>query len=67
MLNGALALRVLTLSNQSLHLEYLKMQTKLDDFDVCVVTEKMVSDRWFSLIFAQVGEISLLYLPHWLK
>ncbi|KAI1062376.1 hypothetical protein LB506_006151 [Fusarium annulatum] len=53
MLNGALALRVLTLSNQSLHLEYLKMQTKLDDFDVCVVTEKMVSDRWFSLIFAQ--------------
>ncbi|KAI1034424.1 hypothetical protein LB504_004700 [Fusarium proliferatum] len=37
----------------SLRLEYLKMQTKLDDFDVCVVTEKMVSDRWFSLIFAQ--------------
>lgn len=67
MLNGALALRVLTLSNQSLHLESLKMQTKLDDFDVCVVTEKMVSDRWFSLIFAQAGEISLLYLPHRLK
>ncbi|EWG41837.1 hypothetical protein FVEG_15347 [Fusarium verticillioides 7600] len=34
-------------SNQSLHLASLKMQTKLDDFDVCVVTEKMVSDRWF--------------------
>ncbi|EXM03302.1 hypothetical protein FOIG_06152 [Fusarium odoratissimum NRRL 54006] len=31
------------------------MQTKLDDFDVCVVTEKMVSDRWFSLIFAQAA------------
>lgn len=50
-----------TTSNQNHDLKSLKMQTKSDGFDACVVTEKMVSDTELLLISAQAGEISLLY------
>jgi hypothetical protein len=50
-----------TMFNQKHDLKSLKMQTKSDGFDACVVTEKMVSDTELLLISAQAGEISLLY------
>lgn len=50
-----------TVSNRKHHLKCLKMQTKSDGFDACVVTVKMVSDTELLLIFGQAGEISLLY------